>query len=430
MNNILLIFLFFPFFLSLYWIFQRITLSVTNKKVLNFGLIFAVIISLIASCCMKNYFLITSNVIFLILSIISSLYFKYKKQFMFTHLRYNIFLSLFISLTYLFVLSDNLILSTLIWIISGILIYIFSYFDIFKTNADYNVNRFYSIFLIGDFCLLLCCFIFIKYAVISTTYSYLIEFSDIQLLSSYILGNSDFEYIIIPICLITALFSRAFIFPFACFFSFLLNASNLLYIVIFSTVTPLYSLVLFSKLNLFDSINVYFRAYLLFSVIFILISLLFEKHFKIIFGYLLSVINSIFIICYFYNEFYSLIFLYCSYFILTLSISILFLKDKLSMKKRLLSFNKGFLQERMHIYLTETLPLCIANTINFVIKIIFENLFKIIHYFADLISFYYMKFIQKKSVSVIIRGILIIFGFFAILAILIALFGNFGEMQS
>ncbi|MBR2068580.1 MAG: hypothetical protein IJ877_02340 [Candidatus Gastranaerophilales bacterium] len=438
MNNILfLIILFSPFIFSLFLILKRLNLSYVKKPILDYGLIFCAVGAFLVSAInqilkpdITNIFLIIANTIFIFLCVFSFLFFKHKKQFMFTRLRFNVFLSLLMSVTYLFILSQNLVSSLVFWIISGILVYIFSYFDIFKTNSDYNSNRFYSIFLTGDFCLLLAVFIFVKYAIILDNYSYFINFSDLKLVASYIIGNSDFEYIILPILVTIALFSRACVFPFSCLYSFLANASSLLYLVIFSVFAPLYSLILFLKLDLFDDTYFYCKIYLLLAVLFILLLLPFEKHFKIIFGYLLSIANTIFIFLYFYNETLSYVVLLLSYVLLFTVISILFLKDKLSFKRRLININNGFIQERFFIALYEKAPVKIAYLTEFLDKKIIRKIFYFFLYLIDVLSYNYMRFIQKKEIPSIIKGIMMIFALFALLSIFIGLFGNFGEMQS
>lgn len=437
MNNIIFLsVLFIPFVFSLGLIFKRLTLSPLNKNVLDFGLSVCTIISLI-TCSIKQFispddntiFLLVANFIFFMICVLSYVFFKLKKQFIFTKLRYYIFLSLYMCTTYLFVLSNNLVLSTLFWILSGIVLYVFSYFDIFKVNADYNPNRFYSIIIAGDFCLLLSTYIFVKYAIISNNFSYFINFDEINSLTGYIIGNSSFEYLLLPLCIIIALFSRAFIFPFSCFFSFLSNASNLFYAVVYSTMTPLYSLILFLKLDLFSDVGYQFKIYIAFSLLFSLISLLFEKHFKIILGHLLSIINCICILTYFYNEYAFL----CAVLIYTGLILALFgviLQDKLSFKRRIIDIKKGFLIERIHIFVFEKLPLKIANLIHFIDKRVFGNIIKLIIFIFNILSYRYMRFIQKKDAISLIKGIIATFTLFALLSIFIALFGSFGVMQS
>ncbi len=333
------------------------------------------------------------------------------------------------SVTYLFILSENLVLAAIFWILSGIIIYVFSYFDIFKINSDYNPNRFYSVFLTGDFSLLLAVFIFVKYALISDNFSYFINFSEISSLTGYIIGNSDFEYLLLPLCLIIALFSRAFILPFSCIFSFLSNASNLLYTVIYTTMTPLYSLILFLKLDLFSNVGYQFKIYVIISLAVSIFSLLFEKHFKIIMGHLLSIVNCVCILTYFYNK-YAFLFVVLIYIGILLALFGIFLQDKLSFKRRVINIKKGFLIEKIYIFVFEILPFKIANLVYFIDKEIFGNIIKFLIYIFNVLSYRYMLFIQKKDVVSVIKGIIITFTIFALLAIFIALFGNFGEMQT
>ena len=435
-NTIFLSALFIPFVYSLYLIFKRLILSPLNKNLLDLGLLGCTFFSLVG-CAVKQFtapddntiFLLVANFIFFTLCLLSYIFFKLKKQFMFTKLRYYIFLSLFMSVTYCFILSENFVLSTLFWILSGVVIYIFSYFDIFKINADYNPNRFYSVFLIGDFSLLLSAFILVKYAIISENFSYFVNFSEISSLTGYIIGNSSFEYLLLPVCLIIALFSRAFIFPFSCFFSFLSNASNLLYSVIYSTMTILYSLVLFLKLDLFSDMGYQFKIYIAVSAVISILSLLFEKHFKIILGHLLSIINCVCILTYFYNK-YAFLCVTLAYIGLILALFGVFLQDKLSFRRRIINIKKGFLLEKMYLFLAEKLPLKIADLIYFVDKKILNNIVKFVIFVLHVSSYYYMKFIQRRDIPSVIKGIIFTFTLFALLSIFIALFGSFGEMQS
>ena len=437
MNNIIFLStLFIPFVFSLYLIFKRLTLSPLSKNTPDIGLLICTTISL-AGCLIKYFtfpdentiFLAVASFIFFTLCILSYIFFKFKKQFMFTKLRYYIFLSLYIAVTYAFILCNNFILAALFWILSGIIIYVFSYFDIFKVNTDYNPNRFYSVILIGDFSLLLAAYIFTKYAIISNNFSYLINFDEINSLTNYIVGNGDFDYLLLPLSIIIALLSRAFIFPFSCFFSFLANSSNLLYAVIYSTITPLYSLILFLKLDLFSSIGYQFKIYIIISLVISLISLLFEKHFKIILGHILSILNCICILTYFQNK-YAFLCIVLVYTGLLLALFGIFLQDKLSFKRRIINIKKGFWSEKLYICLSEKLPLKIADLIYFTDTKIFANFIGLIIFIFNFISYKYMKFIQKKDVISIIKGLLTAFILFALLSIFIALFGNFGEMQN
>ena len=87
------------------------------------------------------------------------------------------------------------------------------------------------------------------------------------------------------------------------------------------------------------------------------------------------------------------------------------------------------LKHKPFIFVSEKLPVNIASIIEFSDKTIFKNILALFIRLFDFISFHYLIFTQKRKVKSILKGILIIFSLFAILAIFIALFGNFGEIQ-
>lgn len=438
MNSpVFLVVLFLPLIFSLCLIYKKITTSFINKNVLSCGAIFTVLLSFIAAATKNitefsntNAILTYTSFVFLNLSILSHLYFKFKKQYMFTNIRYYIFFLLFVGSTYLFILSTNLISSAIIWVLSGLLIYIFSYFDIFKTGADYNTNRYYSIILIGDFCFVLCIFVLAKYAIVLNSGSYIINFDNIKPILKYMSINAPEELTLLSVCTIISLFSRAFIFPFSCFWSFLLNASNIFYTTIFPILTPSYSLILFFKLDIFKNIPIVLKFYFIAAILFILVSLLIEKHFKIIFGHILSLINISFILLYFCSKNLAFLLFILLYLITFYLSTVLLLKDKTSFKRRIVNVEKGFIQERFMIWLFECIPARIALLIEAIDKIIFRNLYKIIYAIINYISYCYVRFSQRKDAIHIVKGIVIIFTFFLLIAIFATLFGNFGEMQS
>lgn len=166
--------IFLPFIFGLYLLIKKIRFSFVEKSVINNGLIVINSLTLLAFCAVKFfhktvnfgeygflidskniYFLIFSSFVYLILSIFLKKYFKEKKKYIFTKQRLYIFLPLLITITYLFLSASNLFVNLIFWFLSGLLIYVFSYFDIFKYGANYNPICFYWVFLFGDLCFLI-----------------------------------------------------------------------------------------------------------------------------------------------------------------------------------------------------------------------------------------------------------------------------------
>ena len=186
--------IFLPLFFATYLLISRIRLSFIPKKILNYGFSLINLLPLtffsfqqyllaktnnpigkielfsIERLSLDFGFLIDENNIALLLysaityffvGIFSIIYFKKKKQFIFTKQRFYAFLSFLAFNTYAFLASLNLFQCFFFWILNGILIFVFSYFDIFKNPTNYNITRFQRITLIGDFSLL--CTILIPY---------------------------------------------------------------------------------------------------------------------------------------------------------------------------------------------------------------------------------------------------------------------------
>ena len=112
----------------------------------------------------------------------------------------------------------------LFWIAQGFLIYIFSYFDIFKKPTNFNITRFARISLIGEFAYLLAVLVLLKYAVLSEgcIKSLSLEFTELNALISYAYGISEpIEFNICAVAFLIAIMSKLFIFPLNCYYSFL-----------------------------------------------------------------------------------------------------------------------------------------------------------------------------------------------------------------
>ena len=186
----------------------------------------------------------------------------------------------------------------------------------------------------------------------------------------------------------------------------------------------LYKTIVFSEL--IHCIN-YVAVYFLVSGIISLLFLPFEKNLKIIFGYLLSVLNCICIPLYLlWNKNYSIYIYLIGNLILFTIVLIFFYKDKVSLKSRLINKQKGFMLEKAHILLFEILPDGILNIFKFIDEKFIQNIF----YFAvkiteKLAALFVIKMYSRNKFKYI-RGILFAFVIFIILSIFIALFGSGG----
>lgn len=104
------------------------------------------------------------------------------------------------------------------------IIFIFSYFDLFKNAVNFNITRFARITILGDFALLLACFILYKYAIISENCidTGFLDYNSLDVLVSYVNGIAgDYEFLLILACFILAVMTKFFVFPFSCYYSFL-----------------------------------------------------------------------------------------------------------------------------------------------------------------------------------------------------------------
>ena len=121
--------------------------------------------------------------------------------------------------------------------------------------------------------------------------------------------------------------------------------------------------------------------------------------------------------------------LICPYFLILFGLlfilMFLFMKDKVTFKRRIINKQKGFLLEKAHIVLFENLPLKISSFINFLDEKIVQNVFPfVVEIINKIISLFVIKFKRKDKIKHI-QAVLIIFAIFAILAIFIALFGRY-----
>ena len=459
--------IFLPLIYGFYLLAKRVRLSFINKKILNnssiiINLLSLSIFTILTALIIKNdyiyslnknifsfdninfniginlntenaLFLIFSSFIFTILAIYSKFYFEKKKQFLFTKQRYYIFLSFISFNTYMLFLSLNLIQMLCFLILEGIIIFVFSYFDIFKNCANYNITRFQRINTIGDFALLISILILFKYAVLSEEYisSTSLDFRELNILTSYTYGICNpIEFKIITAGFIITFMSRLFVFPLSCYSSFFANSSNLFFISSITIPSTIVGIFMFLKTMPFVELSAKLQDYLILlfiiSAILCSIFLLFEKNFKIIYGNLISIFNSIFCTLYLIFKQKETLWIYFGItFALLFILMILFAKDKNGFNKALITKHKGYILEKIHIFSFEILPYKISKIIDFLDKKIIQNLIYIPIKLSDiLISAFTIKN-KRKNTTKNIRNILIIFALFAILAIFTALFGRY-----
>ncbi len=460
-NFISLSAIFLPFIFSLFLFIKRMTLSYVNKKLLNSGLSVVCSISLLLFIVLSlsaeqtkiseefslfnlnkinlNFgyyidstnikFLILSSLIFLLCSIFSKYYFKKKKQFIFTKQRYYTFFSLLIFNTYLLICSDNLFSVLIFCILQSVIVFIFSYFDIFKNNANFNITRFHRINIAGDFSFLLACLVLFKYFLLSKSdgVNLTMNIDNISPLIKYCSQTSGLDFQIVTGALLATIFSKLFVFPFNCYFSFFANSSNMLYLTLVGVLNFSGGVYLFDKFIFLANLNKeFFVIALIFAVVTLissLIFLLFEKNFKIIFGYLFAALNSIFIIFYLCFRFDLTLYIYFALVLLFLSVlAYLFYIDKTSLDKRIINKKKGFILESAHIAVFETFPNLIYQIINIVDEKIIQNIFGfVVALFNFIISFIMVK-TSRTGIFKCIRNILIFIAFFVIIAILCVLY--------
>lgn len=465
-GNLCLGAVFAPLFFGLYLFVSRLNKSFINKKLLNNGAIIVNLISLmifsvsyffvpngeilnfdfsfflIEKFCLNLGFLINeTNLLFLIyasflcflVSLYSNLYFTKKKQFIFTKQRYYAFLSVLSSLVYVFLASINLFQGMMVLILQSVLVLIFSYCDIFKNPTNYNITRFHQISHLGNFSLFVAISLLFKYAILSQGYisSISLNYDELNVLISYMYGlSSSFEFKLMAIALIIAVFSRLAIFPLSCYYSFFANSSNILYLSVISCLNNIIGLFLFLKiLPLIKMANSYILAFEIFLALAIAISIiqiLFERNIKIIFGYLFAAINSGFIILFlnFNSDFICLIYFGINLLFLII-LMFLFYINKTNFKKRLVNKQLGFILEKTHILFFEKIPSKISDIFEIIDERIIQNLSYFIVKILDFFASIFVQKITKTNSIKIIKNILIIFAIIAILAILIALFGGF-----
>ena len=465
-SNLNLIAIFLPLFFGLYLFISKLEKSYVNKKMLNWGTSIVNLTSLLIFSLthffipngniIKSSFTIFSNEKFnldfgllindsnltlltfcsflcFIISLYTSTYFIKKKQFIFTKQRFYAFLSILSSLTYIALASANLFQSIMIIMSQAVALLFFSYFDIFKSPTNYNITRFHRISHIGNFALLFAALILFKYAVLSQGYieSTSLDFDELNILASYMYGlSSSFEFKLTILALIIATFSRFCIFPLSCYYSFFANSSNILFLATISIFNNIIGLFIFLKLlplmGIFEEHILFFEIYLCINILISLIQILFERNIKIISGYSMSIINSIFIILFLnFNLKITLLSYACTNSIFLLFLMNLFYIDKTNFKKRLINKQMGFLLEKTHIFIFEKFPSFILKIAEIIDNNILQNILSPVIKFFNYASSLFIQKTIKTNETKCIRNILIIFAIIALFAIIIALFGGF-----
>ena len=458
--------IFLPLFYALYLFGARLSLSFVPKKVLNSGCFVVNLISFVLFLLLKipfinktgvveydfNFFsiekfslnfgfsidetnisyLIIASLLCWVISLYSKYYFDIKKQFIFTKQRYYVFLALISFLTYAFLASSNLFEGVIALMLQSYLIAVFAYYDIFKYPKNYNVSRFHRISLLGNFSLLVSAMILFRYAILSQGYiaSNSINYSELNVLMSYTWGISgSIEFKIMVICLIVAIMSRLMIFPMSCYYSFFANSSNIMYLSVIGIVNNISGMFLYLKviplIQLFKNYILIFEILIILGALVSLIQILFERNIKIVFGYLLSAINSIFVILFLFFNVGLIQNIYFAFNLIFVALlMILFINDKNNFKKRLINRQIGFALEKSHIVLFEVVPQKISLVFDVldekVIQKITALLVAIFNYFISLFVVKTTKTTKIKN----IRNILLIIIFFILLAIFATLFGD------
>lgn len=464
LGNLSLIAILLPLFLGLYLLFSRLSLSYINKGILNNSNIFINSISFIFFLCSyfisKNnevfyksfeifsfekyslnfgirvdennfLFLIITSFLFLLFSLFTKKYFKERKQFIFTKQRFYIYLNFLAFSIYVFFISTNLFQAIIFLSMQISLIYVFSYLDIFKNSTNHNSTRFNRISIIGNFAFIIISLILLKYSIYSQNeYDTSLSFSQLNPLIDFTCQvATTFENYLLYFCCFLLISSRLMIFPLSCYYSFFANSSNVFYLSVNALANGLVGMFLFlqfiSIFTISENHIFYISIFLAIGIIFALVQILFEQNIKIIFGYLTSAINSIFIILFFNFDCKIVLYSYFIYHIIqTLFLMNLFIKNKTNIPKRLISRYNNFFLEKIHINLFEKWSNLITKYTSFINKQIFEKFLVI---FIDLFNVFTTKFIiktSKKYIFNIIKIILISFASITLFAIYMTLFGG------
>ena len=463
-NLLSVIVIFLPLIFALFMLIARMRFVLINKMFLNYGLVFINLFNLVLISFLAyfiyiqnqafefslsffdsfngnfslNLFLDKNNILFLIIA--SALYFlinifvikffKTKKQFLFTKQRYYILFAFLISNTYLFLCSPNIFQCLIFWFIQSLAILFFSYFDIFKISTKVNITRFLRINLLGDFAFLIAYVLFFKYAILQKPLieSTSVALKNIDLFFSYLIGiSSEIEYKFAIIMLLIAVFSRLVIFPFSCYYSFFANSSSVLYLPVMICANNILGVYLYlnicSMFDYFPNVNIFIYVISLITVITSLIFVTYEKNIKIIFGYLLSIINAVFLSFALMYK-YTVLVYFGLLFILFFVLFNLFSNGKNNIKRKIINKFTGFYLEKVNIFIFEKLFLKVANLLTILNIYLFKILFGAGNKLIDIgNSIFVIKSSKSDKIS-IIRKVFLIFALFIVFIILLILFGG------
>lgn len=451
-----------PFLYGVVLLIARIKLLLLNKKFLNYGLFTINGINLILALALLYFvnvknevsnlnielfdisnihlnfgisvsqnnvlFLVFGCLFYFVINLFVVHFFKQKKQFLFTKQRYYILLSFLITLTYCFLMSANLLQSLILFMLQGVVVYLFVYFDIFKINTKANISRFLRLNLFAEFCFFTAFLLFFKYSVLAQDLisDTSICFDKLNLFFSYLIGiSSPVEYKFALILILLFVFSKLVILPFSCYYSFFANSSDVTYLPVYICINNFIGAYIYlnflAMFDYFPDAKIIVYALSLLTIITSIIFLSYEKNIKIIFGYVLSIVNSIFLyFAIFYKQ--SIIIYFCALLLLLLFAVLLFSKDKINLKRRIINKYKGFYLERLHILLFEAIPnklskfLIVSN--EYVFKILCRPFLYIINLLVNIFAIKYLKNSKIK----IIRNIFFVFGIFIVFIILTMLF--------
>ena len=285
----------------------------------------------------------------------------------------------------------------------------------------------------GNISLVLACLILFRYSILSQGYivSNSLDYEELNSLISYTYGiSSPFEFKLMAICFVVTILTRLTIFPFSCYYSFFANSSNVMYLSTFALANNIIGIFLLERflplLKMFAHLTTYLEIFLIISIVLSLVQILFEKNIKIIFGYLICILNSTFMILYLNSESN---YIRYSYFALNVLLCIilmtLFFKNKVNIKKRLINKQLGFVLEKSHIILFENLPVKIANAFEIIYEKLIEKITLPIIYLFDFLCTLFIIKTAKINSTKYVKFTLIIIALVVLFAIFIALFGGF-----
>ena len=451
---------FLPLVFGLYLAIERFRFALVNRKILNYGLLSINFISLILYFSLTYFifidkytlsidftlfkffdvellpsinlnennaiYLLLSNILYFLINIFVLRFFKSKKQFLFTKQRYNILFSVLIFSTYFFIVSSNILQAVICWMATSAFVFVFCYLDIFKMNTKANITRMMRINFLSDFSFLIAFMLMFRYVVLFSK-NFLINMYFIEpdaFFDTMIQINSSLEVKIIALALLIAVFARLIIFPFNCYYSFLASSSDIVYpvVVCINNIFGCYLCSNFCTLfEYFPKILLIIKVSAVLTIVTSFIFLFFEKNIKIIFGYIFSILNALFLLFLYANENISCIYFGCL-FVLLLILMKLFSFDKNNFPKRFINKTKGFYLEKLHIFVFEKLPQKTAfiflASFDWFFDFILNTLNKI---FSFAVHIFLIKY-EKQNKFSLLKTIFLIFAAIVIFLIIVILF--------